>query len=73
MERDFLGKMPQVQFFSDNVSYKKDGRVVPAGTPGATQRNWNERDYAIWADYLTEGGKNLEWNDQAGKRMEEFY
>lgn len=47
-----MTQMPPMEFLIDNDSHKKDGLIVPPGTPGAKTGPWKIRDYELWKDML---------------------
>jgi hypothetical protein len=56
MNGKFLYDLPIVDFFTDSDAYKKDGKIVPEGTPGAEARAWNYTDYLAWGKLLGDNG-----------------
>lgn len=70
---EFLANMPYFDFFTDKSEWKKDGRIVPAGTPGAEQRAWVYEDYVGWADFLSKGTNDKFDVGAARKNMGKFF
>ncbi len=81
LSRDFLGRlngdllanMPYFDFFIDKSGYKKDGRFVPKGTPGAERRGWIYEDYEAWADMLDSGTSGNFSVEDARTNVQEFF
>lgn len=69
---ELLGQMPFFDFFIDKDEYKKDGRIVPEGTPGAEARAWTYDDYEKWADMLHKDGEPYSV-ETARKRTKDFF
>ena len=69
---ELLGQMPFFDFFIDKSASKKDGRIVPHGTPGSEKRAWRYEDYELWADMLHKEGEEYSV-DTARKRTKEFF
>jgi len=53
--KNFLQSIPIVDFFIDKTSWKKDGEIVPEGTPGAHTGGWTYQDFLGWAKMLNKG------------------
>lgn len=73
-----MGVFPHIEFFADGMSYKKDGWVVPEGTPGAQIKPWDYHDYQTWYDYLTVGGTDTDFDptkegSEVKKRVGKFF
>ncbi|MBT3349253.1 hypothetical protein HN954_01305 [bacterium] len=75
MNKDFLYFFPHVDFFTDGESPKKDGRIVPEGTPGAHGGGWLFEDYLEWGKMLgdAEGTYNVKNNKEGQNRMIRFF
>lgn len=69
---ELLGNMPFFDFFIDKSASKKNGRIVPEGTPGSEVRAWNYGDYESWADMLHKDGEPYSV-ETARKRTKEFF
>jgi hypothetical protein len=61
-----MKSIPELIFFSDFSSSKKNGRIVPVGTPGATGVNssWTTDDFNAWRDMIYEPSSNFEPGDK---------
>jgi|GEM_PF-5917587 len=46
------GLTPYMDALDDKSMWKKDGRIVPEGTPGAKARIWNYSDIQAWGRYF---------------------
>lgn len=66
---EFLGGSPLIDFFTDS-GWKKDGKPVSEGTPGAEARQWKYEDFQIWADVL--GDADGMYDPGQAKNPEEF-
>jgi len=49
---DLLGEVPQMEFFSDTTGWKKNGKIVPKGTPGSHEGQWNYKDIMAWGKLI---------------------
>ena len=70
---ELLGNMPYFDFFIDKSGTKKDGKLVPEGTPGSHGGGWTYEDYVSWADFLAEGTSGNFTVDDARKNTKEFF
>jgi len=70
---ELLGNMPYFDFFIDKSGQKKDGRLVPDGTPGAHGGGWTYEDYVSWADFLAKGTSGNFSVKDARKNTKEFF
>ncbi len=53
---ELLSNMPYFEFFVDKGSWKKNGAIVPEGTPGAHTGPWTYEDYMGWGDMMGDNG-----------------
>ena len=67
--QDFMGTIPQIEFFTDKDSLKLHGEIVPEGTPRAEKRPWNFDDFEAWKKMLIGGGEsNLSWSNESNQK-----
>ncbi|HEY5714390.1 MAG TPA: hypothetical protein VIT68_03500, partial [Candidatus Gracilibacteria bacterium] len=64
LDGELLSTVPYFDFFTDKSSPKKDGRIVPEGTPGA-HPTWTFEDMEAWGDFF--GGSEGKFGFHAGK------
>lgn len=48
-----VGKVPYLDALDDKNSWKKDGKIVPVGTPGGHEGSWTTRDIQHWGAYFS--------------------
>ena len=65
---DYMQNNPDWEFFADFVSSKKNGEIVPHGTPGSHKNGWNLHDMNCWKEMVDEGDGKF-W---PGKKVKQF-
>ena len=81
LSRDFFGRvndellanMPYFDFFTDKSQAKKDGKLVPEGTPGSHVGGWSFDDYVSWANVLSQGCEGKFDVTSARKNTSKFF
>ncbi|MCK5461307.1 hypothetical protein KAI58_04975 [Candidatus Gracilibacteria bacterium] len=71
---EFLSGFPFVDFFTDEGSWKLNGRIVPPNTKGAIQRPWKYDDYLAWGEFLGDAGGSFSPNaEPAYTKTKDFF
>ena len=69
-----LGNVPHFAFFTeDTTSLKKNGRIVPEGTPGSHRGQWTEEDIMAWGEILGDGDNFNPNNPETLARIGKFF
>ena len=64
----YMQHNPEWEFFADFISSKKDGEIVPDGTPGSHTGGWDLHDMNCWKAMVDEGDGKF----KPGDKVKEF-